>query len=40
MYFLALCDSMMKTLEKYQKYSYGALESNQPVNDSQVFYCG
>ncbi|PON32793.1 Transcription factor, partial [Parasponia andersonii] len=30
--------SMLKTLEKYQKYSYGALEASQPVNDSQSSY--
>ena len=26
----------MKTLEKYQKYSYSALETTRPVNDIQV----
>lgn len=31
-----LCYSMMKTLEKYHKYSYSALETNQPANDAQV----
>lgn len=31
------CDhSIMKTLEKYQKYSYSALESSRPTNDTQV----
>ncbi|KAI5416536.1 MADS-box protein EJ2 [Lathyrus oleraceus] len=28
---------MMKTLEKYHKYSYNALETNQPVNDAQNY---
>ncbi|KAF7806285.1 MADS-box protein EJ2 [Senna tora] len=30
--------SMMKTLEKYQKYSYGVLESNLPMHDTQTQY--
>ena len=30
--------SMMKTLEKYQRCSYGALEANQPVNETQNSY--
>ncbi|KAK4257272.1 hypothetical protein QN277_006882 [Acacia crassicarpa] len=30
--------SMMKTLDKYQKYSYGALESSQPISDTQSSY--
>lgn len=27
---------MMKTLEKYQRCSYGALEANQTVSETQV----
>ncbi|XP_028753773.1 MADS-box protein EJ2-like [Neltuma alba] len=30
--------SMTKTLEKYQKSSYGALESSQPMSDTQSSY--
>ncbi|XP_059641950.1 agamous-like MADS-box protein MADS2 [Cornus florida] len=30
--------SMLKTLEKYQRCSYSALEANQPVNESQNGY--
>ncbi|XP_024024829.1 MADS-box protein EJ2 [Morus notabilis] len=29
---------MIKTLEKYQKYSYGSLEATQPINDTQSSY--
>ncbi|OIV99966.1 hypothetical protein TanjilG_26304 [Lupinus angustifolius] len=29
---------MMKTLEKYQKYSYSALETNRSINDTQTNY--
>ncbi|XP_050376017.1 agamous-like MADS-box protein MADS2 [Argentina anserina] len=30
--------SMMKTLEKYQRCSYGALDTNQPANETQNSY--
>nr|AJC01940.1 MADS-box protein [Ficus carica] len=30
--------SMVKTLEKYHKYSYGSLEATQPTNDTQSSY--
>ncbi|GLU20324.1 hypothetical protein SLE2022_365310 [Rubroshorea leprosula] len=30
--------SMMKTIEKYQKCSYGALDPNQPINEPQSSY--
>ncbi|GLT44090.1 hypothetical protein SLA2020_180060 [Shorea laevis] len=29
---------MMKTIEKYQKCSYGALDPNQPINETQNSY--
>ncbi|KAG4932597.1 hypothetical protein JHK87_046599 [Glycine soja] len=37
LYEFSSTSSMMKTLEKYQKYSYSALETTRPINDSQNY---
>ncbi|XP_057417154.1 agamous-like MADS-box protein MADS2 [Lotus japonicus] len=37
LYEFSSTSSIMKTLEKYQKYSYSALESSSPTNDTQNY---
>ncbi|XP_027330387.1 MADS-box protein EJ2-like [Abrus precatorius] len=37
LYEFSSTSSMMKTLEKYQKYSYSALETTRPINDIQNY---
>ncbi|XP_020227936.1 MADS-box protein EJ2 [Cajanus cajan] len=37
LYEFSSTSSMMKTLEKYQKYSYSALETTRPINDTQNY---
>ncbi|KAK7265883.1 hypothetical protein RJT34_33508 [Clitoria ternatea] len=37
LYEFSSTSSMMKTLEKYQKYSYSALENTRPINDTQNY---
>ncbi|KAL2338234.1 hypothetical protein Fmac_012680 [Flemingia macrophylla] len=37
LYEFSSTSSMMKTLDKYQKYSYSALENTRPINDTQNY---
>ncbi|KAL1334248.1 MADS-box protein CMB1-like isoform X1 [Arachis ipaensis] len=38
LYEFSSTSSMMRTLEKYHKYSYSALESGRPISDTQTNY--